>query len=397
MNKPHKPYEPHASPSECRTYGDTLSQLTAPSLTQMPYLGKGRWTWPLGLVHDKDLNKKITELGKKLQSDLVALSPENRPDNNAQHLWEHFKIEISNEAKLTVKKQLSKISNRIKAIKEDVQRANTTLDIDSNPDTRAHIIHLEQEIDHLEKKKYKSVYLRVQSQWHTKGERISKYWSMVVKPKHPRDIIYKLIDPGTNKITTRLSKMAEIAKNYHDGLQQIGLPQNKSQQTVEARNKTLAEIPKEQKLQDPELSPLQNPITEEQVRVALLASKCETATGMDRIPYEVWKYLHEQHVHLKKSRRTENSFNIVECMTKVFNDIQQYGVDPKTNFSLGWMCPLFKKKDHSKIENYRCVRPSYPNRATGSDLSSNHKGCPWCEKWETWPEGQAESARKGKD
>ncbi|KAF8837496.1 hypothetical protein BDN67DRAFT_983197 [Paxillus ammoniavirescens] len=30
-------------------------------------------------------------------------------------------------------------------------------------------------------------------------------------------------------------------------------------------------------------------------------------------------------------------------------------------------------------------------------VSSNHKGCPWCEKWETWPEGQVESAQKGKD
>ena len=36
----------------------------------------------------------------------------------------------------------------------------------------------------------------------------------------------------------------------------------------------------------------------------------------------------------------------------VFNDIQTNGVDPRTNFTQGWMCPIYKKKDRTKISNY---------------------------------------------
>ena len=36
-------------------------------------------------------------------------------------------------------------------------------------------------------------------------------------------------------------------------------------------------------------------------------------------------------------------------------DIQTHGVDNKTDFVLGWMCPIYKKKDISDISNYRPI------------------------------------------
>ena len=39
----------------------------------------------------------------------------------------------------------------------------------------------------------------------------------------------------------------------------------------------------------------------------------------------------------------------------VFRDIQNHGVDLGTDFNLGWMCPIFKKKDPTEISNYRPI------------------------------------------
>ena len=67
---------------------------------------------------------------------------------------------------------------------------------------------IEREIDHLEKKKYRRAYTRSQALWHLKGEKISKFWSKVNNLKKPRDLIYCLIDPQSQKPVTRTDEMA---------------------------------------------------------------------------------------------------------------------------------------------------------------------------------------------
>ena len=39
-------------------------------------------------------------------------------------------------------------------------------------------------------------------------------------------------------------------------------------------------------------------------------------------------------------------------LAKVMQDIQTNGVDMHTHFMLGWMCPIYKKKDLTEISNY---------------------------------------------
>ena len=40
---------------------------------------------------------------------------------------------------------------------------------------------------------------------------------------------------------------------------------------------------------------------------------------------------------------------------KVFTDIQCHRVEEYTDFALGWMCPIYKKKDRTDISNYRPI------------------------------------------
>jgi len=37
------------------------------------------------------------------------------------------------------------------------------------------------------------------------------------------------------------------------------------------------------------------------------------------------------------------------------NDIQEYGIVAGTHFTLGWMCPIYKKKERDQIKNYHPI------------------------------------------
>ena len=94
-------------------------------------------------------------------------------------------------------------------------------------------------------------------------------------------------------------------------------------------------------------------LDEESVSVALKLTKNKTATRTDGCPYELWKTL--------KSKYDDDTiagkpgFNIIKVLTIVYRDIQTNGLDESSNFALGWMCPLYKKKDPTEISNYRPI------------------------------------------
>lgn len=56
-----------------------------------------------------------------------------------------------------------------------------------------------------------------------------------------------------------------------------------------------------------------------------------------------------------KKKLNKPGFDIVNTLTIVLNDIQEHRVETNMNFTEGWMCPLYKKKDKTKIENYRPI------------------------------------------
>jgi len=120
-----------------------------------------------------------------------------------------------------------------------------------------------------------------------------------------------------------------------------------------AIREALDAIPEPQKLQDPHLSPLSSVITYAALESALQLSKLGSAAGPDGLPYELWHHLHCK-FQLDTKAQTP-SFNVIGCMRVVLNDIQEHGVDPSTQFTLGWMCPIYKKKEKDQIKNYRPI------------------------------------------
>ena len=82
---------------------------------------------------------------------------------------------------------------------------------------------------------------------------------------------------------------------------------------------------------------------EPHVQEVLTKAKNNTATGIDGCPYELWKALHQ--LHLENQPNNKPNFDISKTLTRVYQDIQVHGLEEGSSFAIGWMCPIYKKKD----------------------------------------------------
>ncbi|KAG1870490.1 Endonuclease/exonuclease/phosphatase [Suillus tomentosus] len=148
---------------------------------EAPHIGKGRWTWPLGILSDENLLEKLEKLGLTLQTDIENCTVDTRTNSrNPQTLWETFKSKITSEAQHTAKSHLTKINQKIKQLHKDINRTSNAPDIDSSIDRQQNKIILEKELEHLERKRYKDTHLKAQAKWSLKGETIKG-------PKHEQN------------------------------------------------------------------------------------------------------------------------------------------------------------------------------------------------------------------
>ena len=194
--------------------------------------------------------------------------------------------------------------------------------------------------------------------------------SNLSRPKKPRDVIphLKMLETNPAQYEVRSNRMAELAKRYHDTLQNEGRQEGENNELEAKIEEILKEIPDNQKFPNPESSSLSREVTEEKVEEALRCGKNGSATGLDGCPYELWKVLKKKNDKKEKARKT--GFNVIKALTKVFQKIQNQGIETETYFVDGWMCLIliYKKKDRSHrtlIEDYRPI--TLPNLARNSD------------------------------
>jgi len=217
----------------------------------------------------------------------------------------------------------------------------------------------------LEQKKFQKAKNTTKTCFALEGETISKYWSNLNKERKQRDPIFSLRRPNCDppKFETNSTRMAEIARKYHEDLLTEGLCPNEAEREA-AIEDVLAEVSGDAVLPDNAKAEMNKPIDADIVRLALKESANDTAPGINGIPYEFWKMLgapdktpplnenQEPNVN-QPEKGTE--LNIFETLAKVYADIEKYGVHEDSAFAEGWMCPLYKKKDRREISNYRPI------------------------------------------
>ena len=135
--------------------------------------------------------------------------------------------------------------------------------------------------------------------------------------------------------------MAELARDYHNNLLLDGLntPADERETVI---SEVLASTLLKDTLPNTDKESMSHKLSEQDVCEALKSSKNGTSTGVSGLPYELQKILNDKYEADVKADKP--SFNIIKTLTRVFNDIEEYGVVPTTNFAEGWMCPLYKKK-----------------------------------------------------
>ncbi|KAJ3991447.1 Endonuclease/exonuclease/phosphatase [Lentinula boryana] len=324
-----------------------------------PYIGKGRWRIPDYVIKDKELLQYVRKTGMESEQALKALSVRS-PTMNAQSIWHTFKTKISNKAKDRAKQIVPGLTRKINEEQLELERVLNDVELsEERKMTRAKDI--KNNIGNLERTRMQKLQKDGQVRHHIERELPSRYMSQITKEKKPRDMIYAFKKPHINRNSQGVlpgdayeknsSKMAELARDYHEQLQLQGNEESTSRERTSAIEKTLDVIenrvsPEQQEMLAQEFSPAK-------IREAVRLTKNHSAPGLDGIPYELWKTMIRQCDEDKKAGH--ETFDILSLMTATFNDITNHGIMEHSDFSDGWMCPIYKKGDKNEIANYRPI------------------------------------------
>ncbi|KAI0818752.1 Endonuclease/exonuclease/phosphatase, partial [Irpex lacteus] len=339
---------------------DTDHQLVSVKISNAdaPYVGKGRWVMPKLLLQDREIKTYIHETGLALETTLDETELNRTEVNNPQRAFKTWKEELTKKLRQRARVAVPKIVAKIRSL-----QTNLDTMLQGDPVTRDEaddlsIALIQQKIKELTKLRADRAHIAGNAKFRLEGETISKYWSKVNQDTKPRDIIYSLQRPadvnGEPAIeATRSDRMAELARDYHEHLQNQGIDAEHENDRQEAITAVLAAI--QRTFTAEEQADLALPVNSEEVRLAIRASENGKATGIDGLPYELWKTIDQRYLAAKKLEKP--TFNIVRTLTRVYNDIATHGMDEQCGFTDGWMCPIFKpnKADRKRIENYRPI------------------------------------------
>ena len=245
----------------------------------------------------------------------------------------------------TITSKIGKLKQRLNDVNNDPQTTEEDKMLES--------IIVKTEMLELERVLFESnrVYTKTKNLVHTKT--ICQDWIRSNKAKKPCDTIYSILNPlGTDQTPTHDSiEMAKKAKDYHETLQHRD--RNPSQQPDPQKIETmLANI--STCTSPPQKNKLAKHLCWGKIHQALQESANDKATGLDGIPTELWKKLSTQYDACSNAEHNPHC-DVIEMLTKVFNDIEKFSIAPSTRFNEGWMCPLYKKGEWNNIANYRPI------------------------------------------
>ncbi|KAJ3474750.1 hypothetical protein NLI96_g12277 [Meripilus lineatus] len=320
---------------------------------QSPFIGRGRWTMPDHAIEDTEIWNFIQKKGLELENNIEASLDARTEGNNPQTLYESFKNQITEFTREKLKKKIPKKRKEIENLEKQIENLANDPSFSTDGILQQRSIELQNKLKGIKLAESEFRTKMGATRYKLEGEMINKYWTNLNKEKKPRDIIYILRDSNANASEAKTSKaMAELGKTFFDNLQLSGIDPDEDRT---ARENTMKNQLKniETKLSDESQNAMNRHISESEIETAIMSMENGKATGLDGIPYELWKRLMLTHTKLKDTKR--KAVNIKKILGRVFNDIATHGTHEDSNFADGWICPIFKKKDRAEITNYRPI------------------------------------------
>lgn len=323
-----------------------------------PHIGNGRWTVPLHLLSDKECIKTIVDSGQQLLSDIDKLPKPGSEDftrdpTKIQELYQQWKDSILAKIRAIARTKIPRIETCIKNLKTELKQLaqNQTINSDEKITQRG---ILEGELKHL----VQICHSRTRDNMDVNGfiyrEVIRKPWINENKERKPRDTFYKLKIPNSQpaEYSSSTRKMCEIARSYHDSLQLDGIPQTENNR-VETIQQVTKYLIKSVPTASQEL--LEGTFTDDEIKSEIHKLPNGKAPGLDGLPHEFWKSFMDRHISKENSGKAHESFDIINLLNRLFNNVLDHGMRVGTRLAEGWMCPLYKKKDRTDIGNYRPI------------------------------------------
>jgi ribonuclease HI/endonuclease/exonuclease/phosphatase family metal-dependent hydrolase len=330
-----------------------------------PEIGKGRWTWPAAFIGDREVLEMVERTARILRNEMRndnqrAQEPDEEPDR-VLTLWQWFKDTIREGAQTILKRRVGKIRAKIASLDRKMLEIENSPELDEDAELRASFEALHEEREYLGKKVRASSNEKERASWVINGEKITPYWMAVNKARKPKDYINRLQIKGTRPLAyeTNSKRMAEIARNHYDKVQRPDDERNLNEaRRNQRRTAAMASIPEERKLRSGDQAKLSGAITSDEVLAAIRAAPGCKATGLDGIPYEIYKFLTNEKAHAEDKALEEElrgPLNFGDTLARVFQQIQTQGLRRDSQFNDGWLCPLYKKNDATDPANYRPI------------------------------------------
>ncbi|TBU34079.1 Endonuclease/exonuclease/phosphatase, partial [Dichomitus squalens] len=328
--------------------------------TNTPVVGPGRPKFPLCMLKDKTLKRTMKERGLKAIKELDRLEAgEPRTESfNPQTILASMKSDMMKAARKRERETIPKLLAAINDLENELTKWRKATHLSEEARSMEMEV-LTRQISDLKLRRQRQLQQNARAKHRKEGERPTKYWTRANKECAPRDLVPAFertgeMTPEGEKVYEKDPKrMAEIARAHHIAVQEddasVKPPSQREEDTkivLESINTTIS---------DDQAQMLANDITWSDCEIALRYSKNGSAPGIDGIPYEVWKTLHER---FKEDSRFEDreAFDVLRIFKEAFCDIQEHGVCTSIGFAEGWMCPIYKQKgERTKVANYRPI------------------------------------------
>ncbi|KAJ3971322.1 hypothetical protein EV361DRAFT_800304, partial [Lentinula raphanica] len=336
---------------------DHMMVSTCYTSEEAPEIGRGRWTMPTHLLYDKEVKEFIHSEGLRLNGEMLSLDNQAEWDaqHNAQTLWKDFKSRFINLSRQRAKIVIPKIEKNIADTQVKINSICNDPTLDES-ERSISLTLLQEKLRKLLETRRTTAAAKTKAMNHIYKETISRHWTKKNREQKPRDIIWRLeytpqrAEPTQARFETASSKMADMMRDHHQNLQYDTEHPNEELRT-QAMTTVLHRI--NTHLPENLQEPLRRRLSREDTEQALTLSANYKAPGIDGITYETWKILDGRYTNALAHEK--QTFDIIDALQRVYNDIELNGMAPNTNFSESWLCPLYKKNDRACMANYRPI------------------------------------------